>query len=589
MDALELVVVLGATILVGGVVAQRIRVASPLVLLVLGALVGFVPGLGEVQLSSDVVLLLFLPALLYWESLNTSLREIRSNLRTISLLAVGLVLATAAVVAVIAHAFGLSWALAIVLGAVIAPTDPTAVASVAGRLPRRVITTLRAESLVNDGTALVLYGVAVTAVVSGSGIDVGAAVVRFFASYGLGIAVGLAVGYGVFVVRRYIGNRLLENTLSVLTPFLAYLPAEALGVSGVVAVVTAGLLLTQLGPSVIDAHARVQGAGFWQVTTYLLNGTLFVLVGLEFHRTLRVVLHDDWVTAVGLALLCTLAVIGVRIVWVNTTPYASRLLDRRESQRGTLMPFRARLPIAWAGFRGAVSLAAALGVPTMTTAGHAVDDRDLVIFATFTVIAVTLVLEGLTMPAVVRWADLPDDPREAREEISAERAALHGALDVLDETASRIGSPDGVRSDLQHDMERRLQRLERDAREHDESAEHDPSIHGNPAGTDVLDDVGDTDAGGSGGGPVDESSAADATASDRTHGADLLDDEAAELQRERDDEQAEIALRLELLGAKRRAVLDLRKRRAIDDEVVRRIQTRFDVEEIRLAAIVEDD
>jgi len=565
VDGLELVVVLGATILVGGVVAQRIKVAAPLVLLAFGVGLGFVPGLDSVELSSDVVLLLFLPALLYWESLNTSLREIRSNIRTIALLAVGLVLATAAVVAVIAHAFGLSWPLAITLGAVVAPTDPTAVSSVAGRLPRRVITTLRAESLVNDGTALVVYSVAVAALVTGDGIDVWRTIVTFFASYGLGIVVGVVVGFIVVGARQFLRNRLLENTLSVLTPFLAYLPAEAIGVSGVVSVVSAGLLLTQFGPRVIDAHARLQGAGFWQVTTYLLNGSLFVLIGLEFHRTFRAVIHDDWVTALGLAGMAIVAVIGVRFLWVNTTPYASKMLDRRKSQQGNHMSFRHRLPIAWAGFRGAVSLAAALGIPHSTSSGGGIAERDIVIGVTFAVIAASLVLEGLTMPAVVRWADLPSDPEEAREEAIAERAALEGALEALDATAERLETPDPVREEIREEYQRRAERIRREAEEELAQA----AAEGEPVPNTDLDPAGQSE-------DISESQEA------------LQDVETDELRAEWDSEQADIALRLQLLDAKRSAVLDLRNRREIDDEVMRRVQQRFDVEELRLAAIVED-
>ncbi|WIB68114.1 Na+/H+ antiporter [Curtobacterium sp. MCBD17_035] len=588
MDGLELAVVLGATILVGGVVAQRIRVAAPLVLLVLGAGVGFLPGLGGVRLPSEAVLLLFLPALLYWESLNTSLREIRSNLRTIALLAVGLVFATAAVVAVVAHLLGLTWALSITLGAVLAPTDATAVAAVAARLPRRLITTLRAESLVNDGTALVLYSVAVGAVVSGQDIDVWGAVVRFFASYGFGIAIGLAVGLIVYWVRRYLDNRLLENTLSVLTPFLAYLPAELFGVSGVVSVVTAGLLLTQIGHRVISAHARIQGYGFWQVTSYLLNGALFVLVGLDFHPTLLAVLHDDWVTALALGLGSTAAVIGMRFLWVNTTPYASRLLDRRAGERDRHLHFRERMPIAWAGFRGAVSLAAALGVPRAMSDGSPVHDRDLVIAATFVVILVTLVVEGLTMPVIVRWARLPEDPEEQREEIEAERAALQGALDSLDDVASRLESPEEVREDLRADYGRRLERLRRDA----EAAEGDAAA-ASRAAADAGVTVSAAVIGGTGG-SAGEAMAAGADGSDAEDpigGAaeDATDVEPDEIQLEREAEQADIALRLALLEAKRAAVDDLRRSRAIDDAVMRRVQSRFDVEELRLAAISEDD
>ncbi len=328
MDGLILVVILGATILAGAIIAPRLKVATPLVLLVIGSLLGFIPLLGDVELPPELVLLLFLPALLYWDSLNTSLREILANIRVISLLAIGLVFATAAIVALVGHALGLTWPISIALGAILAPTDATAVAAVAGRLPRRTLTILRAESLINDGTALVLYAVAVAAAVSGDAITLGNTALRFGASYGLGVIIGLLVGLAVIGLRHVLTTRLRANTLSVLTPFLAYLPAELLGVSGVVAVVACGLFVSQLGPRIITASQRSQSFGFWQLATYLLNGALFVLIGLELHRVTEG-LGDGWETTVGLGLAAAAAVILTRLAWINTTPYLIRALDRR--------------------------------------------------------------------------------------------------------------------------------------------------------------------------------------------------------------------------------------------------------------------
>ena len=284
MEGLELVVVIGATLVFGGAIAGRIRVPTSLVLLVLGAVIGFLPFLADVELEPEVVLLLFLPALLYWESLNTSLREIKRNLRVILLQGIVLVIITAGVVAWVGQALGLPWPIALALGAILAPTDATAVAAVAGRLPRRALTTLRAESLINDGTALVIYAIAVGAAVSGTAIDLGGAALQFTASYVFGILIGLAVAAVIIVVRRIITERLVTSTLSVLTPFLAYLPAEAFDVSGVVAVVVCGLTLSWFAPRIITASQRSQSFGFWQVTTYILNGALFVLIGFELHH-----------------------------------------------------------------------------------------------------------------------------------------------------------------------------------------------------------------------------------------------------------------------------------------------------------------
>lgn len=530
MQGLELLVVLGVTILVGNFIADRIRVAAPIVLLVLGGALGFVPVLGGVELPPELVLLLFLPALLYWESLNTSLREIRANMRTIGLLATGLVFATAAVVAIIGHAFGMPWAVAIALGAILAPTDATAVSAVATNLPRRTLTTLRAESLINDGTALTLFSVAVAAAVSGSAIALGSAALQFVASYVVGAAIGLGVGFVVVFLRRFLHDERVENALSVLTPFLAYLPAEAAGVSGVVAVVACGLLLSQGGPKVISARTRIQGFGFWEVTTYILNASLFVLLGLEFHRVLADLGMREVGIAAALSALVILAVIVVRIGWTNTVPYIIRALDRRPEQRERRVAWRQRTPTAWAGFRGAVSLAAALSLPAETSDGHPFPFRDLIVAATFAVILVTLVVQGLSMPAVVRFAKLPADPTEDDEVVLAQRTALQRALDEMDDVADELDTSDEARDAVRTTLKDDLDRLDRD----DEAA-------------------GDTE--------------------------------------EREEEQAdqEARLRLRLLAIKREAIVGLRDERHIDDVVLRRLQGRLDVEELRLAEVEEDD
>lgn len=528
MEGLELVVVLGATIFVGGIVAGRLRVAAPLVLLVLGAALGFVPVLGQIELPPDVVLLLFLPALLYWESLNTSLREIRRNLRTISLLATGLVFATAAAVAVVGYLLGLPLPIAIALGAILAPTDATAVAGVAQRLPRRTLTTLRAESLINDGTALVLYSVAVGAAVAGREIELGTTALHFLTSYGVGAAIGLVIGFLVVGLRRILDDPRLENTLSVLTPFLAYLPAELFHVSGVVAVVACGLVLSQAGPRITGARTRLQAYSFWQVTTFLLNSSLFVLMGLQLHRVTDVFGSSELGTTLALCVAAPMTVMVVRLAWFNTVPYLIRVLDRRPVQRSLRVSARNRFPLAWAGFRGAVSLAAALALPVETAAGQPLPGRDLAVTATFAVILFTLLVQGVSMPAVVRWSRLPTDPTELDEQLTAEQVALEAALQALPETAQRLGTPDELREALKRSYEDELDRV----RERDSEG-------------DALDYASE----------IDEES----------------------------------ALRLALLPAKRAALIRLRDEHRIDDVVLRRLQTRLDREELRLSGTTEED
>ncbi|OLF17826.1 Na+/H+ antiporter [Actinophytocola xanthii] len=463
--ALLTLVLIGAAILVGASLARRS--GQPVVLLTAGVLLSLTPALHDFAVAPEVVILLFLPAILYWESLTTSLREIRANLRVVLLTAIVLVLITVLTVAVVAHALGLPWPMAFVLGAVVAPTDATAVASVGGRLSHRQLTTLRAESLINDGTALVVFAIAVSVATGERELTWYGPLGESALSYLGGGAVGLAVAWLSMLVRRVVNGTLLESGISVLTPFVAFLLAEEIHASGVLAVVVAGLALSQLGPRSISARTRLQTYAFWQVTTFLLNAALFVLVGLQLLPALRE-LDGDLDQALWLALAVAGTVIGTRLLWAYTVPYLIRAIDRRPQQRLRRVGARHRLPNAWAGFRGAVSLAAALAVPG--TLPH----RDEVIVVTFGVILVTLVVQGLTLPAVLRWANLPADRKLEEEYRLALRLATEAGLAALPEAADRLGVSEGARGRLTSDYEAKLHRLslgEDDQEEPDERME----------------------------------------------------------------------------------------------------------------------
>ncbi len=368
--------VLAAAVLVCAVLARRFGIAAPVLLLASGAVLGFVPARRRVHLPPEVVLL-FLPALLYWESLTTSLREIRSNLRVIVLLSTALVIATAAAVAAVAHALGMPWGPAWVLGAAVAPTDATAVGVLAGALPRRTITVLRAESLVNDGTALVIYGVAVGITVGEDHFSVPHIGWLFLLAYGGGALAGVVIAWLGVKVRRLLDDPLQENVAIILIPFTAYLLAEAVHGSGVLAVVVSGLIMSQAGPRVGHADTRQQMTAFWSLSVFLLNGSLFVLVGLELQsavRGLAGVAIARGLIAVGAV---SAAVIGARFAWLFTTPYLIRVLDRRPQQRLRRVGARSRVVSGLAGFRGAVSLAAALAVPETVASGEPFPDPDI--------------------------------------------------------------------------------------------------------------------------------------------------------------------------------------------------------------------
>ena len=421
------------------VLAGAIGVPYPILLVIGGLALGFVPGLPDIELPPEIVLVLFLPPLLYHAAFFSSHRDLRANARAITMLAVGLVLATLVVVATIGHvAGGLTWAAAFALGAIVSPTDPLAATTIARRtgLPRRLITVLEGESLVNDATALVAYRIAVSVVAGGTFVYWQAGL-RFVASAGGGVVVGLVVGWAITWIRKRLDDPPVEIVVTLVTGYVAYLPAEQLGVSGVLAAVTAGLYVGWHGPEVASAETRLLGFSFWEVFVYLLNAALFILIGLQLPPILSDVTDDYGVaTLIGLAALVTGAVIAVRIVWMFTVPYLIRVLDRRTSQVARRVGPGERFVIGWSGMRGAVSLAAALALPIEGAGGEGFPDRDLIIFLAFIVILVTLVVQGLSLPLVIRrFVKNDQDDEDLREELQARVGAAKAALARLDELA----------------------------------------------------------------------------------------------------------------------------------------------------------
>jgi monovalent cation/hydrogen antiporter len=417
------------------VLARPLGVPYPILLVLGGLVLGFVPGVPAVELPPDLVLVLFLPPLLYSASFFSSPRDLRADLRAISLLAVGLVLATMVAVAVTAHALveGLPWAAAFTLGAIVAPTDPLAATAIGRRLgvPRRLLTVLEGESLVNDASALVAYRIAVTVTVGGTTFVLWQAGLRFVVGVAGGVAVGLAVGWLAAQVRRRVDDPPAEIVLSVVTGYAAYLPADQLGVSGVLAAVTAGLYVGWRAPELASVPTRLLGFSFWEVLNYLLNAILFILVGLQLQPILGQLSGRSTAILLSQAALVSAVVIAVRIAWGFTVPYLVRAIDRRPSQVARRVGARERLVSGWCGMRGAVSLAAALALPLVFP------ERDLIVFLTFGVILSTLVVQGLTLPALIRRLGVHGDSVvEEREEIRARLEATTAALARLDELAA---------------------------------------------------------------------------------------------------------------------------------------------------------
>ncbi|MFY1576425.1 Na+/H+ antiporter [Verrucosispora sp. WMMD703] len=440
MRELLLVITLGVVVLVGTTIGGRYRVAPPVLLISLGALVALLPPFSHVVLAPEVVLLLFLPAILYRESLVTSLREIRANIVVIALLAVGLVGVTMVAVSLVVQRFGVDPAVAWVLGAVLAPTDAAAVAGLAKRMPRRLLTTLRAESLVNDGTALVLFAIALGLLGGGAAPNAFELVERIGLSFLGGIAAGMVVGTVVILIRKRLDDPLREGALSVLTPFAAFLLADSIHESGVLAVVVAGLMLSYASPRVIRARSRILALSFWDLTTFLVNGGLFVLVGMQIPRAVQNVTSVSLGRAVVIALVVAGVLVAVRMLWLHLIAGVARLVDRRESQLARQVNWRVRTVAGWAGFRGAVSLAAALAVPLTAQDGSPVPERDLIIFGVATVIMVTMLVQGTTLPFVMSWAGLRGDPERVEESRQAQLNATQATLDALPDLADRVGA-----------------------------------------------------------------------------------------------------------------------------------------------------
>jgi CPA1 family monovalent cation:H+ antiporter len=437
---IELILVLFAFAIALAYVARRIRVAYP-ILLVLGGLgLGLVltqlPDAPTIELPPELVFLLFLPPILFGSAYSTPIRDFKANVRAIGQLAIGLVLFTTVVVGIVAGLLveELQWAPAFALGAIVAPPDAVAASSVLRRLgvPRRVITILEGESLVNDASALILYRVAVGAVVFGSFSALNASLSFVVVGVG-GIAVGVLLGWIVTAVWRRTGDPTLEIVVSLLAPIAAYLAAETLGFSGVLATVTAGLIAGRKAARVLSPNGRLMGTGVWAVVYFLIDSFVFMLIGLQLPIVVGN-LADQRSAAelIGLGLAVSLTVIVTRFVWIFPWTYLPFRLSARWRASMFRPPRASVFVVGWAGMRGAVSLAAALSLPLEPTP---FPERDLLIFLTFCVILATLVGQGLTLPWIVGRLGLVAGRGIEREETLARQAAIDAALERLEDLA----------------------------------------------------------------------------------------------------------------------------------------------------------
>jgi CPA1 family monovalent cation:H+ antiporter len=435
MHTVEIVLSLFAAVAALAFVARYLKVPYPIFLVIGGLGLSFVPGLPRVALEPEIVFVLFLPPILYYAGIQTSWRDFKANARPIGLLAFGLVVFTTVAVASVGHyGMGMGWAPAFALGAIVSPPDAVAATSIMARLriPRRLITILEGESLVNDATALVALRLAVAAVVYGTFSWGTIAWQLPWVAIG-GVAVGMATGVVIAWIRKRLNDDGVEALLSLLTPYIAYLPAERVGASGVLAAVTAGVYISRRLPRIATGHTRLRLAGIWETHTFILNGLVFILIGLQLPTVVERLGGPGLARGIRDAAVVGLLVIALRMIWVFPATYVPRRLWRKLREKDPAPPRGAAFMIAWTGMRGIVTLAAALALPvTLADGVTPFPHRDLIILISFGVILLTLVVQGLTLPLVIRLAALGEDGIEENEEIRARFEGVHAALTRLD-------------------------------------------------------------------------------------------------------------------------------------------------------------
>ncbi len=435
-------------VLVAGLVvlANKLKVPYPVLLVLGGLALSFVPFLPVIRLDPNLVLFFFLPPLLYPAALFTSWRDFRRNLRPILFLAIGLVLLTMSVVASVAHLMipGLPWAAAFALGAIVSPPDAVAAEAILKRLqvPARIQAVLGGESLVNDATALVAYQFAVAAMVTGQ-FSLGEASFRFVLVGIGGVALGLLVGVVMRWVQRQLDDPPVQITVSLLTPFAAYLLAERFGVSGVLSTVAAGVYLGWHSTA-LSARTRLQAQAFWEMIAFLLNGFIFIMIGLQLPGILRNLSHEPLSRLTTYALIISATVVFVRIAWVFPATYLPRWLSPKLRARDPIPPWQHSVLIAWAGMRGVVSLAAAFALPLLLPNGERFPGRSYILFLTFCVILATLVFQGLTLPVLIRKLAIEDDGVIDEEERDARLQANEAAVDFIEQKAAEEHFPEEV-------------------------------------------------------------------------------------------------------------------------------------------------
>ena len=440
MELLQVVLFLMLCSVALGWVARRFNFPYPIALVIGGGALGFLPELPQVPFDPQLILVLVLPPILYQAALMTSWRDFKANIRPISLLAIGLVVATTITVGAALKLLipGIPWAAAFVLGAIVSPPDAVAATSILSRLniPRRVATVLEGESLVNDASGLVLYKFAVAAVLTGAFSLLDASVQFVVIAIG-GVAIGMLMGLLFVFIHRGLGDTFIEVLTTLMVPYITYILAEYLHLSGVLAVVAAGLVRGRYSPEIVSAEMRIIARSVWNLLVFLLNSLVFILIGLLLSGTIGRLTGYSPEQLVLYGSVISLVAVFVRFAWIFPATYVPRILSESLNRRDPAPPKEELFIMSWCGMRGIVSLAAALALPLTLLDGTPFPERDLIIFLTFVVIAVTLVLQGLTLAPLIRGLQVGSDWSEQEEQQRARMALTHAALAAIAEVVAQ--------------------------------------------------------------------------------------------------------------------------------------------------------
>jgi Na+/H+ antiporter len=495
MDEFKVVIFLMAILISLTAIVIKKKFPFPILLVAAGLVIGFVPQLPDLGLDPDIVFIIILPPLLYDAASKTSWHEFRTAIRPISALAITLVFFTTVAVAITAHYLipGFSWPLAFVLGAVVSPPDAVAASGIIKGLGlnKKVITILEGESLVNDASALIAYRYAVTAVTTGTFIFWKAGL-QFLLVAGVGIIIGIVVGYLFVLAHKKIENNpVVETSLTLLSPYVSYLAAEQFHMSGVLAVVTTGLVISWRAPEVFAYHARMRIKGVWETLVFLLHGFVFILIGLQLPSIIKDLGNYPFSEILGYGLLISAVTIVVRIIWVfagvssqtffQKTKKTTNDLSANDNQDST---WKNVLVVAWTGTRGVISLAAALALPLLLENGTPFPKRHSIIFLAFVVIFVTLVVQGLSLPLLIRWLKIKPQDNTIEEEKELQLYLATSTLNFIEQDFP-IQLDDKLQEQLKKKYELQINDLTKEIRRQKKAKRNDEEIKPPPP-TDLV-------------------------------------------------------------------------------------------------------